>query len=193
MCLNCKTEKNHVAPAGCPIILCRKYRNNMKQSSHRKLTLLPKGVEVITCRWWMCFYVSNLLYDELLFITIYATDNAVILHFSKTKFFTMNDQNDKTPNQKAPHILNASSNLLGICFVILTSLKLLNISKTTIIDEVATIDIVAFTASCLLSFLSLRSNSDANYRLEKIADIIFIAGISLLFITALLFTFDIIA
>jgi uncharacterized membrane protein YkgB len=105
----------------------------------------------------------------------------------------MNEQNDKTPNQKAPHILNASSNLLGICFVVLTSLKLLNVSKSTIIDEVATVDIVAFTASCLFSFLSLRNNSSKSYLFEKIADVIFIAGIALLFITAILFAFDIIA
>jgi uncharacterized membrane protein YkgB len=104
----------------------------------------------------------------------------------------MNEKNDKAPNQKAPHILNASSNLLGICFVVLTSLKLLNVSKTTIIDEVATVDIVAFTASCLLSFLSLRNNSPKSYLFEKIADIIFIAGIGLLFVTAILFAFDII-
>jgi hypothetical protein len=105
----------------------------------------------------------------------------------------MNEQSDKTPNQKAPHILNASSNLLGICFVVLTSLKVLHVAKTTIIDEVATVDIVAFTASCLLSFLSLRNNSLKSHRLEKIADFIFIAGICLLFVTALLFTLDIIA
>ena len=105
----------------------------------------------------------------------------------------MQDQDNNTPNHKAPHILNASSNLLGICFVILTSLKLLKVSKNTVIDEIATIDIVAFTASCLLSFLSLRTNSLKSDRLEKIADIIFIAGISLLFVTAILFAFDIIA
>ena len=105
----------------------------------------------------------------------------------------MNDQNDKSPNQKAPHILNASSNLLGICFIILTTLKLLKVAKNTVIDEIATVDIVAFTASCLLSFLSLRSNTMRSYSLEKIADIIFIAGIGLLFVTAILFAFDIIA
>ena len=104
----------------------------------------------------------------------------------------MQEQNDKAPNQKSPLILNASSNLLGICFVILTSVKVLNIAKTTIIDEVVTVDIVAFTASCLLSFLALRNNNLKSYRLEKIADFIFIAGISLLFITAILFAFDII-
>ena len=104
----------------------------------------------------------------------------------------MSEQSDKTPNHKAPHILNASSNLLGICFVVLTSLKLLNIAKTTIIDEVATVNIVAFTASCLLSFLSLRCNDQRSYLLEKIADFIFIAGIVLLLVTAILFAFDII-
>jgi uncharacterized membrane protein YkgB len=104
----------------------------------------------------------------------------------------MNEQGDKTPNEKAPHILNASSNLLGICFVVLTSLKLLNVAKNTVIDEVATANIVAFTVSCLLSFLSLRSNNHRGYLLEKIADFIFIAGIVLLLVTAILFAFDII-
>src|SRR6476469_4064008 len=97
---------------------------------------------------------------------------------------------EKIPNQKSAHILNASSNILGICFVVLTSLKVLHVAKSTVIDEVATIDIVAFTASCLFSFLALRNNSVKSYRLEQIADIIFIAGISLLFIIAILFAFD---
>ena len=83
--------------------------------------------------------------------------------------------NEKIPNQKSAHILNASSNLLGICFVVLTSLKVLHVAKSTVIDEVATIDIVAFTASCLFSFLALRNNSVKSYRLEQIADIFFIA------------------
>lgn len=104
----------------------------------------------------------------------------------------MNEQSNKTANPTASHILNASSNLLGICFVVLTSLKLLNIAKTTIIDEVATVDIVAFTTSCLLSFLSLRSSNQRSYLFEKIADFIFICGIVLLLVTAILFAFDII-
>jgi hypothetical protein len=38
-------------------------------------------------------------------------------------------------NDKAPHILNASSNLLGLCFVVLTSLKFLKLTDRTYIDE----------------------------------------------------------
>ena len=56
-------------------------------------------------------------------------------------------------NDKSPHILNAASNLLGLCFVVLTSLKLF---------------------------------------FENIADYLFLAGIILLFVTTILFSFNII-
>jgi hypothetical protein len=95
-------------------------------------------------------------------------------------------------DHKSPHILNASSNLLGICFVVLTSLKVLNISQKTLIDEFTTAAIILFTASCILSFLSIRGNIKNESRLENIAAFFFLAGISLLFITTLLFSFNLI-
>jgi hypothetical protein len=98
----------------------------------------------------------------------------------------------KDNNDKSPHILNASSNLLGLCFVVLTSLKLLNISGKTIIDELITVAIFLFMASCTLSYLSIRGTIKKSGRLENIADILFLAGLSLLFITTLLFSFNII-
>ena len=85
---------------------------------------------------------------------------------------------------KSPHILNASSNLLGICFVVLTSLKLLKVSDTTIIDEL--------TAFTILAFLSLRSESNRAKYYERIADTIFLIGLILMFVTTMLLTFDII-
>lgn len=98
----------------------------------------------------------------------------------------------KEQNNKGPHILNASSNLLGICFVVITSLKVLNISRKSIIDEITTIAIILFMTSTLLSFLSIRNRKEINLRLERIADYFFIGGISLLFITTLLFSLNII-
>jgi len=98
---------------------------------------------------------------------------------------------EENSSNKSPHILNASSNLLGLCFVVLTSLKLLNISQKTIIDELTTIAIILFMASCILSFLSLRNNKKSMVR-EKVADIFFLCGISLLFVTTILFSFNII-
>lgn len=94
-------------------------------------------------------------------------------------------------NPKSPHILNASSNLLGLCFVVLTSLKLLNIAHRTIIDELTACAIVLFMASCLLSFLSIRGHRNSQ-RYEAIADFLFLGGIVLLFVTTLLFSFNII-
>lgn len=100
----------------------------------------------------------------------------------------------KQQNEKSPHILNASSNLLGICFIVLTSLKLLDKSRNTVIDEITVIAIILFMASCILSFLSIR-NTSSNKKselLERIADFIFLGGLSLLFITTILFSLDLI-
>jgi phosphatidylglycerophosphate synthase len=93
-------------------------------------------------------------------------------------------------NEKSPHILNASSNLLGICFIVLTSLKLLNQTSKTIIDEITLAAIIFFMASCILSFLSIRSKSNFGETLEKIADYLFITGLLSLFVTTLLFSFN---
>ena len=97
----------------------------------------------------------------------------------------MSDNNDKSP-----HILNASSNLLGICFIVLTSLKLLNQTSKTIIDEITLGAIMLFMGSCILSFLSIRSKSNFADKLEKMADYMFITGLLLLFATTLLFSFN---
>ena len=94
-------------------------------------------------------------------------------------------------NVKSPHILNASSNLLGICFIVLTSLKLLDKSETTIIDEVTIVAIIFFMTSCIFSFLSIRGMKSSE-RLEKIADFIFLGGLFLLFVTTILFSMNII-
>jgi hypothetical protein len=93
-------------------------------------------------------------------------------------------------NEKSPHILNASSNLLGICFIVLTSLKLLNQGSKTIIDDITLGAIILFMGSCIFSFLSLRRKTDYGEKLERIADYIFIAGLLLLFATTILFSFD---
>ncbi len=93
-------------------------------------------------------------------------------------------------NERSPHILNASSNLLGICFVVLTSLKFLDLAARSVIDELVAIAIVFFMASCILSFLSIRGSIKVGSRYERVADVMFIGGLIILFATALLFLFD---
>lgn len=90
-------------------------------------------------------------------------------------------------NDKSPHILNASSNLLGLCFVVLTSLKLLQVAHKTIIDELTLVAIILFMSSCILSFLSIRGNIK-NKLYEDVADYLFLGGIIVLFLTTILFS-----
>ena len=95
--------------------------------------------------------------------------------------------------QKEPrtsgHVLNASSNLLGICFVVITSIHLFSFSDKTIIDELTIIATILFMSACIFSFLAIRSGRS---KLEVIADYIFLMGLILLFLTAALFSLNLI-
>jgi len=82
--------------------------------------------------------------------------------------------------------------MLGLCFIVITSLKVNHKTAGTVIDEVSAVAIVLFMASSLLSFLSMRSTKASFARYEKMADILFLVGLSLLFVVTLLIVFDIV-
>jgi uncharacterized membrane protein len=90
---------------------------------------------------------------------------------------------------KQPHILNASSNLLGISFVLVTGLKLTGMSAQTWADEISIVSGIFLLASCVLSYMSIRSEKHA-LRYEKSADYAFLTGIFLLFAAVLTFAHD---
>lgn len=96
-------------------------------------------------------------------------------------------------NDTSPHILNASSNLLGICFLLLTSLKLLKISAYTIVDDITAIATLFFMISCILSFISIRRKDRLSEKFESVADIFFMIALFGLFITSMLITLDLVA
>lgn len=98
---------------------------------------------------------------------------------------------DKNGNNKSPHILNTSSNLLGICFIVLTSLHVLKVAQTTLVDEFTIASIILFMTASLLSFLSLRSKTDKGERFENIADIFFLTGLICMFVTTIFIAFGI--
>jgi membrane protein YdbS with pleckstrin-like domain len=89
--------------------------------------------------------------------------------------------------EKSPHILNASTNLLGFCFVVITSLKLLKIKSVTRIDEMTSITILFLMISVIFSFFSIRGGRPL---WERIAEAAFLIAILTLFITTLVITFD---
>ena len=56
------------------------------------------------------------------------------------------------------HILNAASNLMGIALLIVTGINITDEAQRTYADETATFAAVLLAVSCLLSYLSLRSD-----------------------------------
>ncbi|MFM9909244.1 MAG: hypothetical protein ACKVOW_07845 [Chitinophagaceae bacterium] len=93
----------------------------------------------------------------------------------------------------SPHILNTSSNLLGICFIVLTSLKVMKVQHETSIDEFTAAAMILFMTSSILSFLSIKTNSDKSDKFENIADIFFLMGLCCLFGTTMLVTFKVVS
>ncbi len=95
-------------------------------------------------------------------------------------------------NNKAPQILNSSSNFLGFCFLVLTSLKFFKLTETTFLDEITAICFVIFMFSCLCAFLSIRSQTKRAELYETLAEYSFLAGLIIIFLMTILFMMEII-
>ncbi|WP_303312040.1 hypothetical protein [Hymenobacter sp. BT730] len=91
----------------------------------------------------------------------------------------------------SPHILNTSANLMGLCFIVLTSLKVNKLSDASIIDELTSVATLFFITSCILSFLSMRGSGRTS-TFERLADLIFLGGLLIIFATISLITLNII-
>ncbi len=90
------------------------------------------------------------------------------------------------------HILPTSSNLLGICFVILNFIKLWKAGRMEriVIDKLVGVSIVLFLIASILSYMSMRSVRKAE-SYEKSADIIFLIGLSFLALVSVITAFEI--
>ena len=81
--------------------------------------------------------------------------------------------------QRSPHLLNASTNLLGFSFVIIGALKLTNSNARSYSDECAWVASGFFLAAILFSYWAIRRN-DSNAVLTTAADVTFLAGLLML-------------
>jgi small-conductance mechanosensitive channel len=71
-------------------------------------------------------------------------------------------------------ILNTSSNLLGFCLVVITSLHFAHFTEGHLVDELTLVIGILLMVSCLFSFLSLRSEDpERARRFENRADVFF--------------------
>lgn len=81
--------------------------------------------------------------------------------------------------ERFPNILNAASNLLGICFLIITGLSLTGSNSRSYADETAWGSAVCFLIAIGLSYYGIRSDRTAA-GLSVWADRIFMLGIAVL-------------
>lgn len=78
-------------------------------------------------------------------------------------------------NKTSSHILNSAGNLLGFCLFVITSLRIANLVVSHYIDEFTSVIAVLATLSCILSFMSIKTNNPIKERrFEAIAENIFI-------------------
>jgi len=90
------------------------------------------------------------------------------------------------------HILPTSANLLGLCFVILSFIKISKLGIETMLDELLGIAVIFFLVSSVLSYISMRSKTNTE-KYEKTADIIFLIGLFFLsLISIILVVFEMI-
>ncbi len=97
---------------------------------------------------------------------------------------------DKNGKNISHHILPTAANLLGLCFVILSVIKVMKLGAETIIDELVAAAVFVFLVASIFSYASIRSKTQTD-RYEKIADIVFLTGLVLLTITAMIIVFEI--
>ena len=88
------------------------------------------------------------------------------------------------------HILPASSNLLGICFLILTLKKLWKANGVIqFVDKLDAVVILIFLTASFLSYASMRAARRGDLY-EKAADIVFLTGLVLLSVIAVITVFE---
>ena len=81
-----------------------------------------------------------------------------------------------------PHILNAACNLLGICFIVIGSLKLAELNHRSYGDETAWAAAFLFFVSIMNSYLAVRNNNKKQWQLF-LADYAFILGLIVLMVS----------
>jgi len=93
--------------------------------------------------------------------------------------------NDKDRKNMSQHILPTSANLLGLCFLILSLKKLWKgDGLANFMDKLDGVALLIFLVASVLSYMSMRSKDDRSELYERVADIIFLAGLVLLTLIA---------
>jgi multisubunit Na+/H+ antiporter MnhG subunit len=84
----------------------------------------------------------------------------------------------------ARHILPTAAQLLGLCFILLSFIKLENLLAATLIDESLGLVIILFLFASVFSYASMRAGRRSEIY-ERIADLLFLVGLGFLTLVAM--------
>ena len=95
----------------------------------------------------------------------------------------MSDENNSNEHRISTLIFSVSAGLVGVCLTVIGIFRAIGELKTftTVGDNILAFDALIFLASCMLAYSSMRSRDPRKkHKLERIADILFIFGLSLM-------------
>jgi hypothetical protein len=95
----------------------------------------------------------------------------------------------------ASHILPVSGTMIGVCVTLIGLVKLAEARHgSSHVDEYAAMAAVTFLASALTSYLSIRysDRTKLSFRIERLADSIFLCGLIGITLVATLFAYEVI-
>ena len=93
------------------------------------------------------------------------------------------------------HILPVSGTMIGVCATLIGLVKLATLKHgPSHVDEYAALVAVTFLASAMTSYLSIRWSDrvQLSFRLERLADAIFLSGLVGITLVATLFAYEVI-
>lgn len=102
------------------------------------------------------------------------------------------DCNQRSESEISIHIFSVSAGMVGVCLTVIGIFRAIGELKkfSTVGDNILAVAALIFLSACLLSYLALRSKDNRRQqKIEKIADVIFLIGLSLLAIVCVLIAY----
>lgn len=108
---------------------------------------------------------------------------------------TENNSLEQREERISYQIFGVSATMVGVCFTVLGIFSIIHRMEKlqTLFDELITINAVCFLVSCFLSYMAIRTKErQRRFRLEQIADTIFLIALTFIVVIAGLFVFELI-
>jgi len=102
------------------------------------------------------------------------------------------DKNQREENEICIHIFSVSAGMVGVCLTVIGIFRAIGELKKfdSVGDNILAIDALIFLVSCIVSYFALRSTDKIRKRkIEKIADVMFIIGLSLMAVVCLIIAY----